>query len=395
MGLFELTDLQTDIRREAERFCREQLGPLAEPMDNDEHWPAEVFPMLGAQGYLGLTIPEEYGGQGMDLLSSGLVSEVMHKWNPAIGLSWAAHDNLCVNNIFRNANEDQRRKYIPSLCDGSSVGALALTEPGAGSDALGSMATTAVRDGDEFIINGTKIYITNGPIADVVLLYAKTDPAAGAHGISAFIVETDTPGYSVAQKLIKQGFRGSQTAELVFDDLRVPAENMLGNENEGVGVVMSGLDLERAFLAPGCVGMAERCMELSLEHATTREQFDRPIANFQVIQHKLADMWVEIETARTYVYRTLELCGALEEGNPSVSAREVHAHSAAAILKAADVNMAVADEALQIHGGSGYMWEMEVNRLYRAAKLLQIGAGTQEVRRNIVAQELLRGHRSA
>jgi len=203
-------------------------------MDEDEHWPDDMFPMLGRQGYLGLTVPEEYGGQGMDLLSAALVCEAMHKWNPAVGLSWAAHDNLCVNNLFRNGNEDQRRRYLPGLCDGSLVGALGLTEPGAGSDALGSMATTAARDGDEYVLNGSKMFITNGTIADIVLLYAKTDLAAGSHGISAFIVETDSPGFSVAQKLIKQGFRGSQTAELVLDDLRVPATNRVGGENEGV-----------------------------------------------------------------------------------------------------------------------------------------------------------------
>lgn len=393
MAHFELTELQTEIRSEAERFCREQLGPLSATMDDDENWPTELFPMLGAQGYLGLSIPEEYGGQEMDYLSVGLVCEAMHKWNPAVGLSWGAHDNLSLNNIFRNGNEEQRRRYVPGMCDGSVVGALGLTEPGAGSDALGSMATTAVRDGDEYVINGAKLFITNGTIADVVLVYAKTDLDAGAHGISAFIVETDAPGHSVAQKLIKQGFRGSQTAELVFDDLRVPASNLLGEENAGVSVVMSGLDLERAFYAPGCIGMAERCLELAVEHAKAREQFDRPIADFQVVQHKLADMWASIETTRTYVYRVLEMCGALEVGMAGQSARDVHAHAAAAILQAADVNMKVADEALQIHGGSGYMWEMEINRLYRAAKLLQIGAGTQEVRRNIVAQELLRRSR--
>ena len=390
MALYELTDLQSDIRIQAERFCREQIAPLAGPMDDDEHWPDDIFPTLGRQGYLGLTVPREYGGQEMDLLSAGLVCEVMHKWNPAVGLSWAAHDNLCVNNLFRNGNEDQRRRYLPGLCDGSLVGALGLTEPGAGSDAIGSMATTAVRDGDEYVLNGTKMFITNGSIADIVLLYAKTDLAAGSHGISAFIVETDSPGFSVGQKLVKQGFRGSQTAELVLEDARVPAANLVGSENEGIKVVMSGLDLERAFLAAGPIGMAERCLELAREHAQERVQFDRPIAEFQVIQHKLADMWTSVEVARTYCYRVLEMCAELEVGETGAVARDIHAHSAASILQAADVHVRVADEALQIHGGYGYMWEMEINRLYRAAKLLQIGAGTQEIRRNIIAGELLR-----
>jgi isovaleryl-CoA dehydrogenase len=377
---------QRAIRAEAERFCRNELGPLAGPMDDDESWPEHIFPMLGAQGYLGLTVPEEYGGQGIDLLSAGMVSEVMHKWNPAVGLSWAAHDNLCVNNIYRNADDDQRRRFLPGLCDGSRVGALGLTEPGAGSDALGSMAATAVRDGSEYVLNGSKTYITNGPIADIVLTYAKTDPAAGAHGISAFVVETDTPGFDVASKLVKQGFRGSQTGELVYDDCRVPAANLIGGENRGVAVVMNGLDLERTFLAPGSVGMAERCYELALEHAEARRQFDRPVADFQAIQHKLADMWVGIETARTYCYRVLEMCAAVEAGDPIPA--DLHAHSAAVILYAAEMNMRVADDAVQIHGGSGYIWEMEVNRLYRAGKLLEIGAGTSEIRRNIIAGHL-------
>ena len=377
---------QEAIRSEAERFCRNELGPLAGPMDDEESWPEHVFPLLGAQGYLGLTVPEEYGGQGLGLVAAGMVSEVMHKWNPAIGLSWAAHDNLCVNNIYRNADDEQRRRFLPGLCDGSQVGALGLTEPGAGSDALGSMATTAVRDGDEYVLNGAKTYITNGPIADVVLTYAKTDPAAGPHGISAFVVETATPGFEVAAKLIKQGFRGSQTGELVYQECRVPAANLIGGENEGVAVVMNGLDIERAFLAPGSVGMAQRCYELSLEYAESRRQFDRPIAEFQAIQHKLADMWVGIETARTYCYRVLEMCAEVEAGEPNSS--DLHAHSAAAILYAAEMNTRVADDAVQIHGGAGYMWEMEINRLYRAGKLLEIGAGTSEIRRNIIAQHL-------
>jgi isovaleryl-CoA dehydrogenase len=377
---------QRVIRDEAERFCRQELGPLAGPMDDDESWPEHVFPMLGAQGYLGLTVPQEYGGQGLGLLEAGIVSEVMHKWNPAIGLSWAAHDNLCVNNIYRNADDGQRRRFLPGLCDGSRVGALGLTEPGAGSDALGSMATTAVRDGDEYVLNGAKTFITNGPIADIVLAYAKTDLAAGAHGISAFVIETDTTGFVVAQKLVKEGFRGSQTGELVFQDCRVPAANLIGGENRGVAVVMNGLDLERAFLAPGSVGMAERCYELALAHGESRRQFDRPIAEFQAVQHKLADMWVGIETARTYCYRVLEMCTAVEAGEPSPV--DLPAHAAAAILYAAEMNTRVANEAVQIHGGSGFIWEMEINRLHRAAKLLEIGAGTSEIRRNIIAGHL-------
>jgi isovaleryl-CoA dehydrogenase len=389
--VYELTDLQCEIRDEADRFCRDKIWPLASKMDDDEHWPQELFPMLGANGYLGLTIPPELGGQGMSLFDAGLVCEVMSKWNHAAMLGWAAHDNLCANNIYRNANDDVRARYLPGLCDGTLVGALGLTEPGAGSDAIGSMATTAVRDGDSYVLNGRKLYITNGPIADVVLVYAKTDPAAGSRGITAFVVETDTPGFAVAQKLVKMGFRGSETGELLFDDCRVPAANVVGDVNNGVAVVMSGLDLERAFLAPSAVGMAARCLELSLEYAAAREQFGRPIGDNQVIQFKLADMWLGIETARTYAYRVLAMCDSMGDGpderghDRGPGRAEIHAHSAAALLYATETLRKVADEAVQIHGGVGYMWEVEVNRIYRGAKLLEIGAGTQEVRRMIIS----------
>jgi len=389
VSTFALTELQQQIRAEADRFCKDKIAPLAAEMDDHESWPDGLFEMLGQQGYLGLTVPEQYGGQGMSLLDAGLVCEAMHKYNPGVGLSWGAHDNLCVNNIYANGTEAQRTTYLPGLCDGTLVGALGLTEPGAGSDALGSMATTAIRDGDEYVLNGRKIFITNGPIADVILVYAKTDLAARARGISAFILETTTPGFTVAQKMIKQGFRGSQTGELVLDDCRVPAENLIGEENNGVAVVMSGLDIERAFLALGPIGMSERCLELSLEYAGDRRQFDRPIADFQSLQHKLADMWVELEIGRTYCYRVLEMCGELEAGGAIRG--DIHAHSAAAILYSAESFTRIADAAVQIHGGYGYMWEMEINRLYRATKLLEIGAGTSEIRRNIVFDQLRSG----
>ena len=383
---FQLDDLRQQILDEADRFSREQLAPLAQEMDDTEEWPDDLFPLFARHGYLGLTVSEEYGGQGLGLFEAGLVCQAMGKWNASAMLSWGAHDNLCANNIFRNANDDIKRRYLPGLCDGSLVGALGLTEPGAGSDALGSMATTARRDGDEYVLNGSKLYITNGTIADVVLVYAKTDLTAGHRGITAFVVETDTPGFSVAQKLTKMGYRGSPTAELVFDDCRVPAANIVGEENNGVAVVMSGLDLERIFYAPAAVGMAQRCLELSLEHASTRKQFDQAIMNFQVIEFKLADMWIKIQAAEAYVYRALELCAAA--GHEEAGRGVVHAHSAAALLYATQIMREISDEAVQIHGGAGYMWEMEINRLYRDAKLLEIGAGTQEVRRGIVGKYL-------
>ena len=287
--------------------------------------------------------------------------------------------------------EAQRRKYLPDLCSGRKVGALGLTEPGAGSDALGSMRTTARREGDSYVLNGGKMYITNGPVADVLLVYAKTDREKGAQGISAFIVEKDYPGFRVAQKLEKMGYRGSQTAELVFEDCRVPAENLVGGENRGVGVVMSGLDLERAMIAPLCLGIGERALELSIDHAKTREQFGKPIGSFQMVQSMLADMFVLVETMRTFTYRTLTASASLEIGEGGRG--EIHKLTAASVMFAADSVHALLDKAMQIHGGSGYIWESEINRLYRSIKLLEIGAGTTEVRKLIIAGELLKDMR--
>jgi isovaleryl-CoA dehydrogenase len=288
-----------------------------------------------------------------------------------------------------NGNEQQRRKYLPDLCAGRKIGALGLTEPGAGSDALGSMRTTARREGDHYVLNGGKIFITNGPVADILLVYAKTDRAKGAHGISAFIVEREFPGFKVAQKLTKMGYRGSQTAELVFEDCRVPAENLVGAENSGVAVVMSGLDLERAMIAPLCLGVAERALELSVDYARTRQQFGKPIGAFQMVQSMLADMYVQVEAMRTFTYRTLAEAAPLEIGGGGRG--DIHKLTAAALMFAADACHNVLDRALQIHGGSGYIWESEINRLYRSIKLLEIGAGTTEVRKMIIAGELLKG----
>jgi isovaleryl-CoA dehydrogenase len=385
---FELTPDQRAMLDEADRFARNELYPLAARMDEDEWWPPDAFPLIGSMGYCGLTVPEQYGGQGLDLFTSGLVAQAFGRWNYALALSWIAHENLCLNNIYRNANEDQRRRYLPGLCSGAKIGALGLTEPGAGSDALGSMATTARRQGDHYLLNGRKIFITNGPVADVLLVYAKTAPERGAHGISAFIVEKDFPGFSVAQKLVKMGFRGSQTGELVFDDCAVPVENLVGRENEGVAVVMSGLDLERAVISPICVGMAERALELSIEYAKTRRQFGRPIADFQMIQSKIADMYVWVEAMKALNFKVLAEANHLEVGGGGRGL--IHANTAASIMYTANMLNRVLDEALQIHGGMGYMWEMEINRLYRGNKLLEIGAGTTEVRKLIISRELLK-----
>ncbi len=384
-GLIPEQQLMLD---EVDKYSRKELYPLASRMDEEEWWPENIFQRIGEQGYFGLTVPEHFGGVGLDYFTSGLVCQAMARWNYALSLSWVAHENLCLNNIYRNANDDLRRKYLPNLCSGKATGALGLTEPGAGSDALGSMRTSARRDGGHYILNGRKMYITNGPVADVLLIYAKTSPDKGAHGISAFIVEKDFPGFSVAQKLTKMGFRGSQTGELLFDECRVPAENLVGIEDQGVAVVMSGLDLERAVIAPLCLGIAERAFELSIEYASTREQFGRPIANFQMIQSKIADMYVWVETMRTFTYRGLAEANNLNVGDGGRG--QIHALTAASLMYAATTLNRVLDEALQIHGGAGYVWESEINRLYRANKLLEIGAGTTEVRKIIISGEVLR-----
>jgi isovaleryl-CoA dehydrogenase len=371
---FDLSSDQRTMLDEADKFAKNELYPLAPRMDNEEWWPEHAFPMIGEAGYFGLTVPEEYGGQGLDFFTSGLVSQAFGRWNYALALSWIAHENLC--------------RYLPGLCSGKKVGALGLTEPGAGSDALGSMATTARKVGDKYLLNGRKIYITNGPIADVLLVYAKTAPEKGAHGISAFIVEKDFKGFAVAQKLIKMGFRGSQTGELVFDDCEVPAENLVGKENEGVAVVMSGLDLERAVISPICVGMAERALELTIQYAKDRKQFGKPIAEFQMIQSKIADMYVWVEAMKALNFKVLAEANDLEVGGGGRGM--IHAQTAASIMYTANMLNRVLDEAVQVHGGFGYMWESEVNRLYRGNKLLEIGAGTTEVRKMIISRELLK-----
>jgi len=385
---YELTEDQSHTLALANEFARKELAPLARKMDDDEWWPEGLFRRLGAAGYLGLTIPESEGGPGLDLFASALVGQAFARWNQAVALSWLAHENLCVNNIQRNATPEQKKRYLPGLADGTLVGALGLTEPGGGSDALGGMRTTARRDGDHYVLNGRKLFITNGSIADVLLVYAKTSPELGPRGISAFLVEKSAPGFSVAQKLIKMGFRGSPTAELVFDDCRVPVANRVGEENAGVAVVMSGLDLERAVGATLSIGVAERCLQLALDYARERRQFGRPIGEFQIIQAKLADMYTAIESMRLLAYKALAAVNELEIGGGGRGG--VHRLTAASILYCAEATSRVAADAVQIHGGSGFMWEMEVNRLYRACKLMEIGAGTSEVRRIIIAEELLR-----
>jgi len=384
-----LSNQEVEILDNADRFAQAEIYPLASEMDDNESWPKDIFPKMGATGYFGITAPENYGGSGMDVFTSGLILQAFSRWNHALALAWVAHENLCMNNILRNGNEAQRQKYLPGMNRGELIGALGLTEPGAGSDALGSMRTTAHRDGDHYVLNGSKIYITNGPIADVLLVYAKTAPELGAKGISAFIVEKDFPGFKVAQKLVKMGFRGSQTGELVFDDCRVPAANLVGKENEGVKIVMSGLDLERALVAALCVGICERALELSVEYARTRVQFGKPIGSFQMVQAMLAEMYTETEAMKTLVWRTLADVNDLEIGGGGRG--EAHKLTAASILFAGEACNRVLNKAMQVHGGGGYIWESEINRLFRCIKILEIGAGTSEVRKLIIAEELLKG----
>lgn len=384
------TGLSTDemeILAQADRFAQNEVYPLAQRMDDEEWWPTEIFPKIGATGYFGITAPEQYGGSGMDVFTSGLILQALGRWNHALALAWVAHENLCLHNILRNANEDQKKKYLPGMCKGTSIGALGLTEPGAGSDALGSMRTTARREGGHYVLNGSKIYITNGPVADVLLVYAKTDKDKGAQGISAFIVEKDFPGFKVAQKLNKMGFRGSQTGELVFEDCRVPVENLVGQENRGVKVVMSGLDLERAMISPICLGIAERALALALDYAKQRKQFGRPIADFQMVQSMLAEMYVWVESMRLFTYQTLRAANVI--GEEDGGRGEIHKITAAGVMYVAETMNKVLNHGVQVHGGSGYIWESEINRLYRSIKLLEIGAGTTEVRKMIISKELL------
>jgi isovaleryl-CoA dehydrogenase len=385
---FSLTDDQQALMDHADRFAREQLLPLAQKMDDEEWWPQDIFRKFGELGFLGVTIAEQYGGTGMSMMDAGLILQAFSRWNHALALSWVAHDNLCANNIYNNGSDFVRNKYLPKLCSGEHIGCLGLTEPGAGSDALGSMRTSAVRDGDHYVINGSKIFITNGPVADICLLYAKTQPGQGSKGITAFVVECDTPGFNVAQKLEKMGFRGSQTAELVLEDVRVPVENIIGVENEGHQVVMSGLDFERSMIAPINLGISERALELVVDYAKTRTQFGKPIASFQMIQSRLADIYVWVSSMRAFCWQTLSAISGVDESQAGRG--EIHARTAASVMYCADMCNKVLDNSVQIFGGYGYIWESEINRLYRSIKLLEIGAGTTEVRKLIIAGELLK-----
>ncbi|HVP33995.1 MAG TPA: isovaleryl-CoA dehydrogenase [Steroidobacteraceae bacterium] len=367
-----------EIRREVRRFAAEQIAPRAADIDRSNEFPRDLWPALGAQGLLGITVPERFGGAGLGYLAHVIVMEEISRASGAVGLSYGAHSNLCVNQLRLNASEEQCARYLPKLVSGEHVGALAMSEPGSGSDVV-SMQLSATRRGGSYLLNGRKMWITNGPDADVVVVYAKTDPTAGSRGISVFIVERGTPGFSSAQKLDKLGMRGSSTSELVFDDCRVPATNMVGAENGGVRVLMSGLDYERVVLAGGSLGLHAAALDVVLPYVRERKQFGMPIGTFELMQGKIADLYASLNAARAYVYSVARACDAR-----SVRRRD----AASCILFAAERATQAGLEAIQALGGNGYINDYPAGRLLRDAKLYEIGAGTQEIRRMLIGREL-------
>ena len=376
-GLGETVDL---LRDTVVSFARDAIAPRAEEIDRANEFPRDLWPELGALGLLGITVEEDLGGAGMGYLEHCVAMEEISRASASVGLSYGAHSNLCVNQIRRNGNEDQKGRYLPKLISGEHVGALAMSESGAGSDVV-AMKTRAQRKGDRYLLNGTKMWITNGPDAEVLVVYAKTDPKAGPRGISAFIVEKGMPGFSTAQKLDKLGMRGSNTCELIFEDCEVPAENLLGEEGKGVNVLMSGLDYERVVLAAGPLGIMQACLDLVVPYLHERKQFDQPIGEFQLMQGKLADMYVSLNAAKAYVYAVAAAC---DRGQ---TARK---DAAGAILNAAERATWMASQAIQALGGVGYTNEVPAGRLLRDAKLYEIGAGTSEIRRMLIGRELFK-----
>ena len=376
---FELSEDYQLAYQSAFAFGQKEIRPHNSDIEQTDDFPSWLWKRLADQGYTGIAIPEEYGGSGGDFMMAALVGRGISRANAAIAMSYGAHLNLCAHNILRNGTEQQKQRYLPKLASTEMIGALGLTEPNAGSDAMGIQTTARPVDGG-YLINGSKVFITNGPIAHVMILYAKTRPEAGSRGITAFIFETTTPGFHVARKLQKLGMHGSPTGELVFEDAFVPAANVLGIVNEGYKVVMSGLDIERAFFAVSGIAGIEAALEMSLKYATEREQFGQPIANFQLIQAKLADMYTDLEAARHLAHRALWLA---QQG------KRVSKEAAAAVLFVARASSRAANEALQIHGGWGYLTDFEVERLWRNTRLGEIGAGTTEIRQLLIARELL------
>jgi isovaleryl-CoA dehydrogenase len=375
---FGLGDTIDEVRRQSRRFAREEIAPIAAEIDRTNEFPRQLWPRLGEQGLLGITVPERWGGADLGYLAHVIVMEEISRASASVGLSYGAHSNLCVNQLRLNGSDAQRDAYLPRLVSGEHVGALAMSEPDAGSDVM-SMQLRAERRGDEYVLDGRKMWITNGPDADILIVYAKSRPEGGSKGISAFIVERGTPGFSTAQKLDKLGMRGSSTCELVFDDCRIPARNLLGGENQGARVLMSGLDYERAVLAGGPLGIMAAALDLVLPYVHDRKQFGQPIGSFQLMQAKVADMYTQLNAARAYVYAVARAC---DERRPT------RQDAAAAILFASERATQIALEAIQALGGNGYINEFPAGRLLRDAKLYEIGAGTQEIRRGLIGRIL-------
>lgn len=375
---FDLGETADAIRDTVFAFAQEKIAPRAEEIDRTNQFPRDLWPEMGALGLHGMTIEEEYGGTGLGYLEHCIAVEEVSRASASVGLSYGAHSNLCVNQISRNGNEAQKRKYLPKLISGEHVGALAMSEPGSGSDVV-SMRTRADKKGDRYVLNGNKMWITNGPIAETLVVYAKTDPEAGPRGITAFLIEKGMKGFSTHQKLDKLGMRGSDTCELVFQDCEVPEENVLGTVGRGVNVLMSGLDYERVVLAAGPLGIMQAALDVVVPYVHERKQFGQSIGEFQLVQGKVADMYVAMNSCRAYVYAVAKACDRGE------TTRE---DAAGAILIAAEKATQVALDAIQLLGGNGYINDYPTGRLLRDAKLYEIGAGTSEIRRMLIGREL-------
>ena len=375
---FRLGDTVDMLRATVQQFTGDEIAPRAAEIDRSNQFPADLWRKMGDLGLLGITVEEDYGGTNMGYLAHIVAMEEISRASGSVGLSYGAHSNLCVNQIRRNGSEAQKRKYLPRLVSGEHVGALAMSEPGAGSDVV-SMRLRADRRGGRYVLNGSKMWITNGPDADTLVVYAKTDPAAGPRGITAFLIEKGMPGFSTAQKLDKLGMRGSITCELVFQDCEVPEDNVLSEEGRGVNVLMSGLDYERAVLAGGPLGIMAACMDVVLPYVHERQQFGQPIGEFQLMQGKIADMYTTMNACKAYVYAVGQACDRGETTRKD---------AAGAILYAAEKATWMAGEAIQTLGGNGYINEFATGRLWRDAKLYEIGAGTSEIRRMLIGREL-------